>query len=60
LALINASRFTLHDIKALGMGQVALGLGAAFYPGNGLLFWALGFGLLHIVYGAVMYYKYER
>jgi hypothetical protein len=28
--------------------------------GYGLLFWSMGFGVLHIVYGTVMYFKYER
>ncbi len=60
LALINAGNFTFSDIRALGMWEIALGLLAAFFPGKGLLFWALGFGVLHIVYGGVMYLKYER
>jgi hypothetical protein len=54
LALISASRHTLSDIRYLGMLQVALGCTALFFPGYGLIFWALGFGLLHILYGAIM------
>ncbi|MEM9674514.1 MAG: hypothetical protein AAF992_18120 [Bacteroidota bacterium] len=60
LALINASKYTLTDVMYLGLAQVALGLLATVVIGYGLLFWALGFGGLHIVYGASMYYKYER
>ena len=60
LGLINASHFTLNDIKNLGFGQLILGLIAAFFPAYGLLCWALGFGVLHVIYGAMMYYKYER
>ncbi len=60
LALINASKYTLNDIRYLGFCEIALGLIASFYSGYGLFFWAAGFGVLHIVYGAVMYYKYER
>lgn len=60
LALINASKYTLNDIRYLGICEIALGLIASLYIGYGLLFWAAGFGVLHIVYGAVMYYKYER
>ncbi|MCE9539589.1 MAG: hypothetical protein K8R85_10265 [Bacteroidetes bacterium] len=60
LALINASKYTLNDIRYLGICEIVLGLIASFYIGYGLLFWAAGFGVLHIVYGAVMYYKYER
>lgn len=60
LALINGSKYTLNDIRYLGYCEIILGLLAAWFSGNGLLFWSIGFGLLHIVYGAVMYRKYER
>jgi hypothetical protein len=60
LALINASKYTLTDVMYLGLAEVAIGLLATVVIGYGLLFWTLGFGGLHIVYGASMYYKYER
>lgn len=60
LSLINASKYTLDDIRYLGICEIILGLLAALFIGYGLLFWAIGFGLLHIVYGLLMYNKYER
>jgi hypothetical protein len=60
LALINASKFTLNDIRYLGFCELGLGLISAYFPGYSLFFWALGFGVLHIVYGTAMYFKYER
>ena len=60
LALINASKYTLNDIQYLGISEIILGLIACVYVGYGLVFWALGFGILHIAYGTVMYFKYER
>lgn len=60
LALIGASNFTFTDIKYLGLCEIGLGLIAAFMPGYGLAFWAIGFGILHIVYGSVMHLKYDR
>jgi uncharacterized membrane protein YidH (DUF202 family) len=60
LALINGSKFTLHDVYYLGICEIILGLIGAFFTGYGLLLWAIGFGVLHIVYGTLMYYKYER
>jgi general stress protein CsbA len=60
LALLNASKYTLRDIHYLGLIEVALGLLASFFIGYGLLFWAIGFGVMHIIYGTMMYYKYER
>ena len=59
LALINGSHFTYSDVRYLGYAQLILGLLSAFLPGYGLIFWALGFGVLHIVYGGIMFYKYD-
>ena len=60
LALINASKFTLGEIRYLGYLQLLLGIISLWFIGNGLLFWTIGFGVLHIVYGVIMWYKYER
>ena len=60
LGLINASHFTYRDIRYLGLLEVLLGLMAAFFVGYGLLIWAVGFGLLHIIYGSLMYFKYDK
>lgn len=60
LALVNGSKYTLSHIRYLGFSEIALGLVATQYPGYGLHFWALGFGLLHIVYGFIMWWKNER
>lgn len=60
LALINASKYTLGDVRYLGVCEVILGLVSSFFIGYGLLFWTLGFGVMHIVYGIVMYFKYEK
>lgn len=59
-ALLNASKYTLSDIRYLGLCEIVLGLLSAFFVGYGLLAWTVGFGVLHIVYGTLMYFKYER
>ncbi|MFN8355543.1 MAG: hypothetical protein U0Y10_13890 [Spirosomataceae bacterium] len=61
LALLNGSKYTLNDVRYLGICELVLGLICGYFEGSGLslLFWALGFGVLHIVYGIVMYRKYE-
>lgn len=59
LALVNAERYTLSDVKYLGFLEIFLGLISLFFLGWGLIFWSLGFGFLHIVYGIVMYKKYK-
>ena len=59
LALVNAGKFTYGEIFYLGILEIIIGLVSAFFPGWGLIFWILGFGILHIIYGLVMYRKYE-
>ncbi len=58
LALVNASKYTLKEIRSLGIVEIVLGLISSYFIGYGLLFWALGFGILHIVYGIIMQIKY--
>jgi hypothetical protein len=60
LACVNASKYTLRDIRYLGITEILIGLTAISYSGYGLYFWVLGFGLCHILYGSIMYFKYER
>ncbi|WP_242696282.1 hypothetical protein [Longitalea luteola] len=60
LALVNASKYTLGEIRYLGYGQLILGIINLWSGVNGLYFWAAGFGILHILYGAIMWWKYER
>lgn len=60
LALVHASKYTRNDIRSLGFAEILLGLVASFIVGYGLLFWVVGFGVLHIIYGTYMYFKYER
>ena len=60
LALLNASKYTLTDIRYLGISEIILGLVATQFLGQGILFWAIGFGMLHIIYGFIMWWKNER
>lgn len=59
LALVNASKYSLGDIKYLGYVQIILGLIASYYPGYGFWLWVIGFGIMHIVYGTWMHFKYD-
>lgn len=60
LALINAAKFTLSEVRYLGYLQLLLGVINLWAMNYGLFFWAAGFGVLHILYGIVMWRKYER
>ena len=59
LALVNAEKYTFSDVKYLGFCQLILGCISLFYLGYGLIFWIIGFGILHILYGLVMFKKYK-
>ena len=59
LGLVNAEKYTLSDVKYLGILEIFLGLLSFLFLGWGLVFWAIGFGVLHIVYGLVMHRKYK-
>lgn len=60
LACVNASKYTLGDVRYLGITNILLGLISTQFVGYGLYFWAVGFGVLHIFYGALMYFKHDR
>lgn len=53
LALVNAAKYTRPEILGLGIVEIILGLITAIFPGYGLYLWAVGFGVIHIIYGIV-------
>ena len=59
LSCVHASKYTIGGVRYLGITIILIGLIATYFTGYGLLFWAIGFGLCHIIYGALMYFKYE-
>jgi hypothetical protein len=60
LSCVNASKYTLRDVRYLGITIIILGLMSTEFSGYALEFWALGFGVCHIVYGSMMHFKYDR
>ncbi len=60
LALVNASKYTIGKVRYLGYLQIVLGLVCAAMPGYGFWFWVIGFGVLHIIYGSLIYFREEK
>ena len=60
LALLNAAKYTLHEIWWLGISEIVIGLAALLFLDYAIVFFGLGFGLMNIIYGTVMYFKHER
>lgn len=60
LALYNAGNYTIPEVRLMGIAQVGLGLLSAWFIEYGLLLWTIGFGVIHIIYGIYMHFRYER
>lgn len=60
LALYNAGTYTINEVKLMGLVQICLGLFGSWFIEYGLILWVAGFGVVHIVYGLTMYFRYER
>lgn len=60
ITLYQAGPVTYTALRILGLLNLALGFLALLMPENALLFWAAGFGLLHIVYGLFIHFRYEK
>ena len=59
LALVNASKYTYYEIYSLGIVEIVLGLAAAIFLYYGIILWTIGFCICHIVYGLIIYKKYD-
>lgn len=60
LSLFNVGAVTYRELRSLGIVQIVLGLLSFYYVHYGLLFWAAGFGIMHIIYGIYIHYRHER
>ena len=60
LSLVNVSKFTYSNVAWLGYAFLCLGTADCFFEGHGLMFWTIGFGGFHILYGMLFYLQYER
>ncbi len=60
LSLINLRKYTSGDVAYLGYALLILGIVNLWIQRLGILFFALGFGIFHIIYGVVTFYFYER
>lgn len=60
LALINCHHFSQPVLGVLGYAELALGLADCFVATHALLFWGVGFGLLHIFLGLYLIVKDRR
>lgn len=60
LALVSGSKYTMGEVRYLGYAEIILGIINLWLYHQGLICWAIGFGIFHIIYGIVMWWKYER
>ena len=60
LGLVSSSKFSYYELEFLGYFELLLGFIASFYIGSGLLFWIIGFGVCHILFGLLIHFKYDK
>jgi hypothetical protein len=60
LALYNSGTYTIFEVRLMGIIQIVLGLMSSWFIEFGLIFWAIGFGVVHMIYGVYMHFRYER
>lgn len=59
LALLNGSKYSLKEFHSLALCEIGLGIVSLLFIGCGLIFWTIGFGVLHIFYGILMQKRYS-
>jgi hypothetical protein len=59
LGLAQASTHSLPALRYLGLAEIGLGLVSCFLPRETLIFWGLGFGVFHVLFGGLMLMKGE-
>ncbi|SMC37305.1 hypothetical protein [Moheibacter sediminis] len=59
LALLNGSKYTMKEFHSLALCEIGLGVISLLFIGWGLIFWSIGFGILHIIYGILMQKRYK-
>lgn len=60
LTLVNGSKYTLGDLRFLGLIEIVLGLINVVLPTYSFWLFTFGFGLMNIIYGFILHFKYDR
>jgi len=60
ITLYQAGPVTYTALRILGLLNLALGFLALLWPQHAMFFWAAGFGVLHMVYGLFIHFRYEK
>lgn len=60
VALVAGSLYTVSLLRYLGFCQIILGLFAAANPELGLVLWATGFGIVNVLFGLIIHFRFER
>lgn len=60
LALFGVQEDTVKEVKAIATLEIILGLLAFYFVDYTLLLWTIGFGLVHLFYGIILWNKYDK
>lgn len=59
LAMVQAGQHSFPSLIYFGLALIVTGLISALFLPYALIGWAFGFGLLHIIFGSYIYYRYK-
>lgn len=59
LAMVQAGHHSFPSLIIFGITLIITGIVSAIFLSYGLIGWAFGFGLLHIIFGSYIYYRYK-
>ncbi|MDR2848406.1 MAG: hypothetical protein LBV39_04800 [Bacteroidales bacterium] len=60
VALINLSHYYREETRIMGYCVMAIGCIACLLPAYGIFCWLVGFGVMHIIFGIILFIRYER
>ena len=60
ICLLSASKFTFRQMSVLAVVEIFIGLVGLYFPETGVICWALGFGIAHIIFGGWMNLNFRR
>ena len=60
ICLLSASKFTFRQMRNLALVEMVIGITGLYFPDAGIICWALGFGVAHIIFGLWMNRYFKR
>jgi hypothetical protein len=60
MALVSSGKYARKEVSDLGTGCILSGVLSLYFVEFSILLWGIGFGVLNMLTGIAMYYRYEK